>query len=103
MTNLEKGGVYELRSRNLLVGVFNGNVAWPCFIGIRTKFSYRYLDSEVLNDPPGRGTATPIRRLGTLVEGVEIIEGYSEDGVFVTNRALMTELESYEEDLGVGA
>jgi hypothetical protein len=38
-----KGRVYELRCRNLGIGVFDGKDG---FIGIRTKFATRFLDTE---------------------------------------------------------
>lgn len=38
-----KGDLYMLKCRNLRIGVFDGADA---FIGIRTKFERRYLDSE---------------------------------------------------------
>lgn len=61
----EVRGIYEVRSRNLLVAVHRGDGEW---IGIRQKFDSRYLFTE--HSPPGPfGTVTMVgRRLGVLPE-----------------------------------
>lgn len=56
-----RGRLYLLRSRNLAVGVFNGNTG---FIGIRTKFGDRYLATEYHYD-----TGAPF---GTVSEAVDM-------------------------------
>lgn len=43
--NLDVGRIYIINSRNLSYGVFDGTG----FIGIRTKFNYRFLDKEELD------------------------------------------------------
>ena len=44
LSELTKGRVYKLDCRNLVIGVFDGI---DSFIGIRTKFGRRFLDSEI--------------------------------------------------------
>lgn len=91
--------VYELHSRNLLVGVYNGHGG---FIGIRTKFGDRYLFTEVLNDPPGRGTAVALRRLGRIEDDVACQEGWQgAKGRWRANAALFKALEQFERQEGV--
>lgn len=67
-----KGRVYRLHSRNLELGVFDGETG---FIGIRTKFDSRYLFSEYHYDTgPPHGTASPLEDLGAVPEGIELKE-----------------------------
>lgn len=54
-----RGRVYQIHSRNLSFGVFNGDGG---FIGIRFKFNSRFLDTEWHWDH-GRGTAKPLKDL----------------------------------------
>lgn len=42
-----KRGIYRIRSRNLSIGLFDGEKG---FIGIRTKFGDRYLFTEYHHD-----------------------------------------------------
>lgn len=66
---LIEGHVYEIRSRNLRLGVWNREKRE--FVGIREKFGKRYLDAEEHWDcGPPYGTAYPLRDLGPLPEGV---------------------------------
>jgi hypothetical protein len=62
-----KGNVYKIRSRNLTLGVFDGEMG---FIGIRTKFGDRYLFTEYHWDTGAEncGTTHPIEDLGPLSE-----------------------------------
>lgn len=53
------GNAYQIQSRNLILGVFNGSG----FVGIREKFESRYLFVEYHRDLGG-GTATPFEDLG---------------------------------------
>jgi len=57
LSECKKRRVYKLISRNILFGVFDGKTR---FIGIRTKFGRRFLDTEDHwdTDPPF-GTARP--------------------------------------------
>ena len=55
-----KGRVYKILSRNLSVGVFNGDRG---FIGIRQKFNSRYLFTEYHWDSPPYATVRPISYL----------------------------------------
>lgn len=59
---LVRGAVYELKSRNLIAGVWNGENG---FIGIREKFGEEYLFTEYLYElGPPYGTAHPIKLIG---------------------------------------
>jgi len=66
-----RGHIYILNSRNLRFGAFNGVDG---FVGIRTKWGQRYLDTEYHWDQgPPWGTAMPIRDTGDVVpEGMEV-------------------------------
>lgn len=63
---LEDRRVYKIKSRNLLVGVWCA--AREDFIGVREKFSSRFLDAEGQwkNDPP-TGTANAVEALDVWV------------------------------------
>ena len=64
------GDVYELHSRNLSTGVYDGKHG---FIGIRLKFSDRYLFTEYHHDDgPPYGTVKPIKRIGSLPSDIAI-------------------------------
>lgn len=67
-----KGHVYELRSRNLSRGVFDGETG---FIGIRLKFDSRFLFTEYhWETGPPHGTASPVAYIGPLPEGIGVYE-----------------------------
>src|SRR5579859_7846431 len=58
--------VYKIHSRNLILGVFDGQSG---FIGIREKFGYEYLFTEYHWDSsPSFGTVRPYEKLGMLDE-----------------------------------
>jgi len=61
-----KGRVYKLHSRNLSIGVFDGNRG---FIGIRLKFNSRFLSTEYHWDSPPFATARPLTYIGIDVPG----------------------------------
>lgn len=86
MEQLVPGGVYRIRSRNLIVGVW-----WPeakGFIGIRTKFGDRYLFTEFHHDAdPHMGTVNQMEFLGFVFKGT------MSD---TSNRALFRMLEAYD-------
>jgi len=75
--NFSKGEVWRIRSRNLTIGVFDGDEG---FIGIRTKFESRLLFTEYLAREHGGtkhlpfDTVTPIERVGQVPEGIEITD-----------------------------
>jgi len=72
MDALEEGGIYRITARNFFVGAWNGTNG---FIGIRQKFSDRYLFTEYHHDySPHVGTARPWEKVGQVPEGVELIE-----------------------------
>jgi hypothetical protein len=65
------GYLYEIHSRNLSHGVFNG--ADRGFIGIRTKFGSRFLFTEYHYDTGApHGTAKPFMEMGKVPEGIQI-------------------------------
>lgn len=67
--DLERGGIYEIRSRNLLVGAYNGDRG---FIGIREKFGDEYLFTEY---GPEGGTVGVVKSLlGKVPEEIELRE-----------------------------
>lgn len=56
-----RGHLYEIRSRNLSYGVFDGTRG---FIGIREKMDIEYLDTEYYCDGSPSGTASPLIATG---------------------------------------
>jgi len=58
LTDCVHGATYRLASRNLLIGVFSSSQQG--FVGIRTKFSDKFLDVESHWDADEHGTAKPI-------------------------------------------
>lgn len=61
LSECKRGHLYRINSRNLSLGVYDGN--WG-FIGIRTKFGDRYLFTELHWDTgPPHGTVKPIEEL----------------------------------------
>jgi len=75
---LVKGGVYAIRSRNLIVGVYNGDEG---FIGVREKMGARYLFTEYLAREQG-GTKVPVdtvhpeKLVVMLPEGIDLRERF---------------------------
>lgn len=67
----KKGFVYQLESRNLLYGVFDGGHG---FIGIREKFDSKFLFKEYHYDSPTFATAKPILEIEQLPEWIDIRE-----------------------------
>lgn len=67
-----KRGIYRIRSRNLSIGLFDGEKG---FIGIRTKFGDRYLFTEYHHDSGAPfGTVHPIKLIGELPPEIEVSE-----------------------------
>jgi hypothetical protein len=69
-----RSGVYEIKSRNLLVGAYDGEQG---FVGIREKFGDEYLFTEYLTRELGGtkipfDTVTPVRYLAMLDESIPI-------------------------------
>lgn len=61
LQDCERGVVYRLRSRNLLIGVYNGEGG---FVGVRTKLGDRYLFTEYHHTKDPRvGTVWALERL----------------------------------------
>lgn len=69
----KKGYLYRLLSRNLRCGVFDGAIG---FIGIRTKFSDRFLFTEYHWDvgPANGGTARPMNEVCKLPDDILPVE-----------------------------
>ena len=64
--------VYRLHSRNLCIGVYDGDRG---FIGIREKFDRHYLDTEYHWDTGApHGTAHPQEDMGALPDGIATSE-----------------------------
>lgn len=75
MDECEKGVIYRLHSRNLTLGVYDGNTG---FIGIREKFGSRYLFTEYHYDSgPPFGTVTPLAEVDIVPKEIELVEGHS--------------------------
>ena len=74
--DLERGGIYRVKSRNLRVAAFNGDEG---FIGVRLKFSERYLFTEYLARECGGtqvpfDTVYPIQRIASVPGDVPLVE-----------------------------
>lgn len=63
LENCQERKLYRLRSRNIKIGVFHPEQG---FIGIRTKFGSRFLDSENHWDSIEFATAKPLEVIGEL-------------------------------------
>jgi hypothetical protein len=66
IADLKPGYLYRLNARNIRIGVWNPAThgGRGSFIGIRTKFNSRFLDTELHYDAdPNFGTATPTEEL----------------------------------------
>ena len=71
LSQCEEGAVYELHSRNLVVGVFVKDKAG--FIGIREKFGSRYLFMEYHYDIGAPyGTVQPVKKLSLAPDDIPI-------------------------------
>mgnify|MGYP003619625960 CR=1 FL=1 len=76
LDDCQSGGVYEIYSRNLTVGVFD--IKTNGFIGIREKFGSEFLFTELHRDlGPPHGTVAPKKLLTQLPSNIEI-EEYNE-------------------------
>jgi hypothetical protein len=68
----KKGYLYKISSRNLRFGVYDGNQG---FIGIREKFSSRYLFTEYHYDQgPPFGTVHPMIEVEQMPKDIELVE-----------------------------
>jgi hypothetical protein len=68
LDDCEERKLYRLDARNIKIGVFS--LKWG-FIGIRTKWGSRFLDSENHWDAPQYATAKPLEVIGELPEHIE--------------------------------
>jgi hypothetical protein len=83
---LVKGNLYRIKSRNLPYGVYDGAGG---FIGIREKFNALYLFTELDWDQgPPYGTVKVLEDLGPIPAGIELTEGWWEEKIYRSNRAL---------------
>lgn len=81
LTQCKKRRIYKLISRNLSFGVFDGDTI---FIGIRTKFGRRFLDTENHWDiGPPFGTVRPEEDTGIVIPKEIILHVYENEGIFV--------------------
>jgi hypothetical protein len=72
LTDCIKGHIYKLDSRNLAVGIFDGETG---FIGIRYKFGDSFLFTEYHWDTgPPYGTAKPREDICVLPEKIKPVE-----------------------------
>jgi hypothetical protein len=80
-----KGRVYDIHSRNLSIGVFDGDRG---FIGIRQKFNSRYLFTEYHWDSPPFATVKPLKYLELDVPNGMLVAEHMSDDTFdsITNR-----------------
>lgn len=79
LSECKKRRIYKLHYRNLLFGVFDGNTR---FIGIRTKFNRRFLDTEDHWDTgPPFGTARPEEDTGIDVPEEIILHPRDNEGI----------------------
>lgn len=81
--------IYKLHSRNLKVGVFNGEA----FIGIRTKFGNKFLDKEYHCDYEC-GTAKPLEEIGELPVEILLLD----DPVYCSFKKIFDFLEKIEKE-----
>ena len=68
LSDCVRGKIYSLNSRNLYLGVFDGN---DSFIGIRQKFDSRYLCSEQYYGETF-GTAKPLKEIGEVPSWIDL-------------------------------
>src|SRR3990172_1309038 len=74
LTGCKARTVYELHSRNLRYGVFDGETG---FIGIRIKFDSRFLFKEYHYDTgPPYGTVHVLPEVTTILQDIDLVEGY---------------------------
>lgn len=79
LSECKKRRIYKLHYRNLLFGVFDGNTR---FIGIRTKFNRRFLDTEDHWDTgPPFGTARPEEDTGIDIPEEIILHPRENEGI----------------------
>jgi hypothetical protein len=70
LEQLQRGRVYRLQSRNLECGVWNGKDG---FLGIRTKFGLRFLDTEIhWGLSKTFGTAQAWETMGAIPESISL-------------------------------
>lgn len=74
----QRGWLYDIRSRNLALGVYDGKGG---FVGIREKFGSEYLFTEYHWDNPSFATVRPIKALekcpvGNLAESFILSKKY---------------------------
>ena len=92
LAECEDGAVYRMEARNFGVGVFVKVTG--SFIGIRTKFGKRFLDTEYHWDlGPPYGTARPHDKIGRVPAGIVLDEFTTREPELVCNDKLFAFLE----------
>jgi hypothetical protein len=99
------GHAYRIQSRNLWVGIYNGNPITQGsdggYVGIREKFGNRYLFTEFdFETGAPFGTATPYEDMGPCPI-TDLAEGHAAGSVYVTNQPLFEWLQSVEKSLEI--
>lgn len=87
--------LYRLFARNIRIGVFHPEQG---FIGIRTKFGSRFLDSENHWDAPEFATAKPLEVIGELPPEIRCSQFAVEPGYGKSNNELFAWLEQQEKE-----
>lgn len=64
MIQPEEGGIYVLKARNLICGIYHNMK----FYGFRTKFGDTYIDSEwvITDNKESSGTASALKKIGCI-------------------------------------
>lgn len=94
LNECKAGKVYRLQSRNLAFGVYDGREG---FIGIRTKFSDRFLFTEYHWDQgPPYGTVKPLQELDDVLDPLLVLADHLGSQCYYCRRPV--EFEKWTED-----
>ena len=89
VTVCKPGYLYKISSRNLNLGIYDGDYG---FLGIRTKFGYRYLFTEYHSDMNNH--------CATVFPKEEICESpFTEEQVYSENKEILDWLEQKEKEI----
>lgn len=80
------GFLYRIIARNLKHGIFNKSENG--FIGIRTKFNSRFLDTEYHwdNEPLAFATVKPIKEIEKVPDGLIIKDYLDDEEMLISNK-----------------
>ena len=95
LPDLQDRKVYRLLARNIKIGVWNAD--YQEFLGIRTKFGHRYIDSENHWDAPAFATACPMEVIAELPMEIAMHSEFEPE----CNQDLFHWLEAKEKELGL--